>query len=35
MTDPAQRRVPGWLIILIASVVIGAICFVIVKGPNL
>jgi len=35
MTEPTQRRVPGWLVILIASVVIGAICFVIVKGPQL
>ena len=31
---PAPRRVPGWLVLLVATTIIAALGFVIWNGPN-
>ena len=34
MNPPAPRRVPGWLVLLVAVLLIGAAGYVIWNGPN-
>jgi hypothetical protein len=34
MTPPPERRVPGWLLVLVLSAIIAAVAVVILQGPR-